>query len=798
MMNLKTCFFKTLSVCLCLLVLLSALPAFAYENKHYTNEELYDIWSKTDERKNTMLEQYLDTPFPPVGDGTTSSWADSGYTLAAYYLNQNTEEADRVLLTSLETWPISTKSDNYFPIQLLIRTWYFFRKDSTFFPGRMSAAAEKKLEASFWEFVCDTSDIGAARNRSENEIDIEGSENHDFHRRCNVFLALQMFNGMEAYRDKKLPDGNTVAQHFYEWNEYYKWYLDFKIKKGLSIEESSKTYMKYNWAGIFNLRDLAYSDVLREKADMFLDVLFANFSIKLGLGFEGGPANRQYHDKFCNYNITTTPDTLSWLFFGRANDEEAFLSAGGTHPTHLCFATSSYRVPSLLMELGLNLDERGTYTYTTHLLGRGEGYVKNAEWSYTVKTPSDQISTTYVTPDYIVGSITHDRAQTYTALTTQNRMMYIDCIGPNHTIGSHSRVYALCEATHAGGVTNYNAYSGVSHESAMIVQRNPDGESESTGILFIFMSQDLYDVKTTQNGWLFTYDPDGNTYIAIKPSKGKFTGEDSEYSIEKYKSGRLLSLSSPGVPIVFQAARASDYESFDAFIRDVSDNEFTWVDEETFRYTGCGTSGTLLWHTDTRLPEINGKTVDVCPPKLLDSPYLESDFESGIVTMRNYSGQELVYDFNITHPESFAEAACEPKEWEGSGSGTADSPDSDEAAANYTITVNNKKINFKNPAPIERDGRLLVPLRALGNALGAETAWNVRTATATLLKDNTAISVTIGSPILWCEGDWVELDTAPVLHHDRTMIPLRAVAEALGATVTWTAEGNKIEITLPA
>lgn len=50
---------------------------------------------------------------------------------------------------------------------------------------------------------------------------------------------------------------------------------------------------------------------------------------------------------------------------------------------------------------------------------------------------------------------------------------------------------------------------------------------------------------------------------------------------------------------------------------------------------------------------------------------------------------------------------------------------------------------------------------------------------------NTKIELTIGSKIIYINDEAVEIDAAPVIRNDRTMVPIRVIAEALGATVTW-------------
>ncbi len=88
-------------------------------------------------------------------------------------------------------------------------------------------------------------------------------------------------------------------------------------------------------------------------------------------------------------------------------------------------------------------------------------------------------------------------------------------------------------------------------------------------------------------------------------------------------------------------------------------------------------------------------------------------------------------------------------------------------------------------APIVEDGRTLVPVRFIAESLGAEVAWDDATQTATLKKDTTSVSITIGQNKMTVNGREVALDVPAQLKNERTLLPLRAVSDALGKQVLW-------------
>ena len=103
------------------------------------------------------------------------------------------------------------------------------------------------------------------------------------------------------------------------------------------------------------------------------------------------------------------------------------------------------------------------------------------------------------------------------------------------------------------------------------------------------------------------------------------------------------------------------------------------------------------------------------------------------------------------------------------------------------VIVNGVPITFDQP-PITEDSRTLVPLRAIFEALGANIEWDENTQTVTAERGEDVISLRIGSNILVKNGNNIELDVPARLIGGRTMVPVRAVSESLGAQVGWNSD----------
>jgi hypothetical protein len=100
----------------------------------------------------------------------------------------------------------------------------------------------------------------------------------------------------------------------------------------------------------------------------------------------------------------------------------------------------------------------------------------------------------------------------------------------------------------------------------------------------------------------------------------------------------------------------------------------------------------------------------------------------------------------------------------------------------YTVDGNVYNIDA---APFIENGRTLVPVRYLGDAIGATTNWDGTSNTVTLTMGNTVVALVIGANDITVNGQTSPLDVAPVIKDGRTYLPARSVAEAFGYTVSW-------------
>ena len=115
-------------------------------------------------------------------------------------------------------------------------------------------------------------------------------------------------------------------------------------------------------------------------------------------------------------------------------------------------------------------------------------------------------------------------------------------------------------------------------------------------------------------------------------------------------------------------------------------------------------------------------------------------------------------------------------------------------ADEITIELDEKKVACPVPARIE-NGRTMVPMRAIFEAFGMQVSWNNEEKKVTATNGEEVISLTIGDKTLYVNGEAVQMDVAPFIADDTTLVPVRAVSEGLEAEVNWNNEKRRVEIT---
>ena len=593
-----------------------------------------------DTRRDAVMRMQLAAAYPPNG-----CWHYEDFALAAYWLNERTAEADKAILAEREKeFPASLKDgDFHWHAYILERIYFLFSRASKHFPGRMRAEAETALLDMLWQWA-------GPRCRLEMTLPERdgwqwGSENHHAQAWASFWGAAQIFAQHADYKNRRYADGTLPAQMAAAFSDYFKRFARERAAQGLLVECNSG-YNKYTLGGWYNLADFADDPVLRRRFAMLLDLFWADWATEQINGVRGGSRHR------CYPGVDSTSgsgmDGLAWFHFGLGRGKSQ-------HPSHMCGATTFWRPSPVVADLALDVAGRGVYEYISRRPGRAQqrkdgaplpNYVSDPAHPFFVPQGIYQLQPegggllrySYCTPDFIMGtSMVEARPkEDWTAISSQNRWEGVIFAGHPTT-----RIFVQPLTPKRGSV--YNANWSAQMRGVLIVQRLKTSNAQGQRVWF-----DASLRRAERDGWIFTEAP--RAFAAVRVVNGPSVWEPDTVEQHRNKkgatdTGEWLKCNDEFSPVIIEIARKTDGRNFAEFQAVILDNPLKW-ENRRLDYTSRLNKTTLTFFADySRPPLVDGAPANYAPPKVYDSPFIQSDFGSGVVTIRK-DGRKLVLDFN--------------------------------------------------------------------------------------------------------------------------------------------------------
>jgi hypothetical protein len=350
---------------------------------------------------------------------------------ARLWLNRELPEANRLLLEAQQAIIAHQKGDGKMTAEIAsseyvkwqMRTWnriyHLFHDKSRFYPGRLDAPTQAAIEEMFWLYCSKMSRY--ERAGLSHVWGIHGSENHEMMHYSNALLALQALKNSPTYKDRKLPDGRSVASHYQAWNAYYKEYCVSRAKHGLLVEVFSGYGPSYTLPEIMNMRDLSEDDALRDRMDKLLHLIWADWAVAQVGGVRGGGRTRIYQrDPSNEGKFTGWGSSDRWRNMGLALLGTREWWGPRQVPSHpiqgsiFVLATTGYRLPDVIMDIANDVDGRGEYLYVARRISKQKETAAQdipvASTGWYAFDPDDprMVGYDYCTPDYVMGSLLID------------------------------------------------------------------------------------------------------------------------------------------------------------------------------------------------------------------------------------------------------------------------------------------------------------------------------------------------------------------------------------------------------
>ena len=587
---------------------------------------------------------------------------------------------------------------------MLIQMYYTFGSKAVRMPGRLEKETEEALLELLWERTKIKNDIVIAR---QSTWWMAGSENHDINAKICNLLSSQIFMHEPAYADRVYPDlgygsgydyGHAglsrqtggranlkdgkeylAKDHYEAWVDFWMKWFTGRAKRGPFIEMNSPGYMLYSLGFIQCLYDLCEDRPLRRQAGKFFDMVWADWAQDQIAGARGGARTRGLIGK-ASYDSMT--QFAKFLLGGPGDACHGFYE----------LLLSDYRLPEIIWELALDREGLGCFAYLSRRPGEEENVWPRPlgnERTLLCDTPARYLRYSWVTPDYVLGTQMDHPGAVHSHLSIAARFQCMIFAGEPYCRVFPGPLYSgqKPRLPGAGKFDEANPsswkmdidhfYRSVQHRNVVITQQcrnvtrvNPewfptyDMGSKPFGIYF----GGDFDRREEKAGWIFV--AKGNAYLAARIVAGA-AQEDRSLPFSSHQADRtgkiplrtdgyqwngdhtIAKLENNYSPIIFEAARKADYPTLQHFQNDILDNPldlYTTVimpglGFDVLVYTGSGPDAKeIIFNTaNNEMPTVGGEYIDYSYPKLFDSPYLQSGYESGLITVRKGS-HELTLD----------------------------------------------------------------------------------------------------------------------------------------------------------
>jgi len=591
-----------------LLIIATVMPGTIWAQKFFTPGEdptstpidskaLADSKAGYETRKNELLKRAAEQR----NGGPVVQWQSA---IAKLWLNMDIEEANDIL-TNTANKELSPEG-GYWAAPCLIRAYYAFKDGSTFEDGRYAGRLYTNTEKAIRDYMERFLDDPETGEHYGNPQDVDFfrewiSENHMAHQAQTYLFGSHILGRTAEYN---------------QWKDYWSRLLDHWAKRGF-METGSGGYAIRTMGPLLNVYDFLPDPVVRKKAEMMLDWMWAEWAQENINGIRGGGKVREYTEyaSWAEWDGLYEP---AYVLFGTGR-------LTGRFNMHTIFiATTDYYPPDVIIDLAVDRYGKGTYEIKERRMN-----------AYAYPKESNGRRYVYVTPKYILGGFQSDADKLYEAWGAKFYW------GGQKLWGG-----VIFDTTPNARIFFEELYSPSEiflHKNVLIISDfffdwdDPQGWAPHHEARAVFPDTVLDEI-VEDSGWIFVRE--GDVYAAYKPIGGYEWGK--LYAKETYVGKTAISKSEES-PAILEVGLASDYHNdFAKFRNDVKDNPLSYSNG-VLEYTSCK-GDALTFYTSSGLPQVNGKTIDWESYPLFESPYINSEWESGYIVISK-DGRKCTLDF---------------------------------------------------------------------------------------------------------------------------------------------------------
>lgn len=588
---------------------------------------------------------------PPLEPGRGNFVREYSFSIVAFaarcfYLNEQLDEANAALVENAQYYldheaAIADRDSFHWHADMVMRMIELYGPEGRHHPGRLTRETADFVLKPIWIYANRCHWPEKAEVENSKTWHLFSSENHHVMDFTVLWHFCKLAQDHPDYRDRHFMHGGGTPAEIYEaYNRYFLEYCRERARKGQNVEMMSDGYNTARNRGIYNFYDFGNPEVKR-MAGMFLDLYFAYWAQEQVEGISGGGKARiNFESGFSAYR-TQGYAPVVWYYFGIGQQPPV-------NAFEINLVTSDYRPPAVVADIALDVKGRGRYEVRQRIQGLGkQGHTfplfdKREEPPNKLRTDGGGILRyTFVDPALVMGTpMTLARPMDdWVWLSVQNRWQGV--VFPDE---HGARIIPI--ARPADNWRAMNAQWSVQSMGTLITQKLKyhDGAAE----MMVWMTLEGLSEPLEEDGVVFV--ESATAYAAIRVPRGGYEWHigpfvsETETGVRKTRPGRAMILKEEFAPVILEVMAKRDVQDFAAFQSLVKAREVV-MDGPILKYLSIYGDELTFDTAFAHVPTVNGTPVDFAPPKVFESPFLNAEYDSGIVEIRK-GDRRLVLDFN--------------------------------------------------------------------------------------------------------------------------------------------------------
>jgi hypothetical protein len=575
---------------------------------------------------------------PPLGPGRGNYVRAYSYSMMRFaarclYLGEMRDSANAALAENAQHYldhplDINDRDSFHWHAEVVLRLIELYGPEGSRQAGLITKETESLILEPIWIYVKQFSTLEKADYTQSQTWHIYGSENHHSMSFTLCWHFSKIAKDRPEYKDLKYEDGASAVEHYQAWNVYFITYSRERSHKGMCVEMMCTGYNTVMTKGFYNFYDFGEPEV-RRAAGLLLDLYWTYWAQEQIDGISGGGKSRIRGLK----GFSDSPPVPAWIYFGIG----PLPKVQNVGP-----ALSDYRPPAVVEGIAVDVTGRGRYEVYQRAQGLGTR-TKTLEGQNLTKLRTDGggiLRYTFCDPAFIIGTpMTEARPlDDWVPISSQSRWQGVIFAGDEDA--------RIVPAVRSIGNDTYNAFWSVQSKGSLITQKLQ--ESNRTAGMMVWISNAGLSEPVEEDGIVFT-EAEG-AYAAVRVIHSGFertdqvlTNTKQNGNIDKTPPGTSIILKDEYAPVILEVMAKSDIESFEAFKEKVKSSEMN-MDGPVLQYKTIYGDQLTLDTSYAETPTINGEPVNYAPEKVFDSPFLNADWNSGIVTISK-GEQKKVLDF---------------------------------------------------------------------------------------------------------------------------------------------------------